>query len=243
MTQIPQNVEVVDLTKEIKISNSNAKFNKPLIPNVGWYKLPLFKKGNLVILNIIYYRDEANGLAILARDEHGYLKDFVFNLLSGVFYQLTPDGQTIDWKQYGYNETPGCAINYVVNSDFNLLGYSDDVTSFVYDEIVKMIAEIAEKEPAVATALKMVVRHIYGTYNDKYAKGQNIIDTKKMLYDPERGDFLNIYQVNRYLQRYLTQGSAKSHLIKDIEKAVHYLIFELTRRVMIGDVTEIEPKH
>ena len=111
------------------------------------------------------------------------------------------------------------------------------------DEIVKMISEIAEKEPAVADALNMVIRHIYGTYSDKYAKGQNIIDTKKMLYDPERGDFLNIYQVNRYLQRYLTQGSAKSHLIKDIEKAIHYLVFELTRRIMMGDVTEIEPKH
>lgn len=242
MTQVPQNVEVVDLTK---ILNSSDKFNEPLISDVGWYKLPLFKKDHLVIFNIIYYRDESNGLAILVRDEQGHLKDFVFDSIEGVFTHLTPYGHTIDWKLNGYNETPGCATNYVINSEFDLLGYSEKpvVISFADDEITKMVAEIAEKEPAVADALKMVVRHIHGTYSDKYAKGQNIIDTKKMLYDPERGDFLNIYQVNRYLQRYLTQGSAKSHLIKDIEKAVHYLVFELTRRIMMGDVTEIEPKH
>lgn len=243
MTQVPQNVEVVNLAK---ILNSGVKFDKPLIPNVGWYKLPLFKKDNLVILNIIYCRDEAAGLAILARDEKGHLKDFVFDSIEGVFTHLTPNGHQINWKKNGYNETPRCAINHIVNSDFNLLGYFEKPTttiSFDDDEITKMVAEIAEKEPAVATALKMVVRHIHGTYSDKYAKGQNIIDTKKMLYDSERGDFLNIYQVNRYLQRYLTQGSAKSHLIKDIEKAIHYLIFELTRRIMMGNVTEIEPKH
>lgn len=242
MTQVPQNVEVVNLAK---ILNSGVKFDKPLIPNVGWYKLPLFKKDHLVIFNIIYYRDEAAGLAILARDEKGHLKDFVFDFIEGVFTYLTPNGHTIDWKQNGYNETPGCATNYVVNSEFDLLGYSEKpaLISFADDEITKMVAEIAEKEPAAADALKMVVRHIHGTYSDKYAKGQDIIDTKKMLYDPERGDFLNIYQVNRYLQRYLTQGSAKSHLIKDIEKAIHYLVFEITRRILKGDVNEIEPKH
>lgn len=242
MTQVPQNVEVIDLTK---ILNSGVKFEKPLIPNVGWYKLPLFKKDHLVIFNIIYYRDEANGLAILVRDEKGHLKDFVFDFIEGVFTHLTPYGHEIDWKLNGYNETPGCATNYIVNSEFDLSGYSEKpvVISFADDEITKMVAEIAEKEPAVADALKMVVRHIYGTYSDKYAKGQDIIDTKKMLYDKERGDFLNIYQVNRYLQRYLTQGSAKSHLIKDIEKAIHYLVFELTRRILMDDVNEIEPKH
>ena len=105
-----------------------------------------------------------------------------------------------------------------------------------------MVKSIAEKEKDVAEALYMVVRHIYGTYSDKYAKGQSIIDTKKMLYDEKRGDFLNVYQVSRYLQRYLTTGTAKSHLVKDIEKAIHYLVFELTRRIKMGNTNENEPK-
>lgn len=105
-----------------------------------------------------------------------------------------------------------------------------------------MLAVINEKEPAAVVAITKVIEHIYGTYQDKYAKGQDVIDTKKMLYDKERGAFLNIYQVSRYLQRYLTRGSAKSNLVKDIEKAIHYLIFELTRRIIHGDFEENEPK-
>lgn len=108
--------------------------------------------------------------------------------------------------------------------------------------IAEMIEFIESKEPDVAKAIGMCVKHIYGTYSDKYAKGQDIIDTKKMLYDKERGSFLNIYQVCRYLQRYLTTGTKKSNLIKDIEKAVHYLIFEITRRIKAGDIEEVEPK-
>lgn len=105
-----------------------------------------------------------------------------------------------------------------------------------------MVKDIAEKEKDVAEALYMVVWHIYGTYSDKYAKGQSVIDTKKMLYDEKRGDFLNVYQVSRYLQRYLTTGTPKSHLVKDVEKAIHYLVFELTRRIKMGDTNENEPK-
>lgn len=111
------------------------------------------------------------------------------------------------------------------------------------EQVGKMISEIEMKEPATAKALELVIKHIHGTYSDKYAKGQDIIDTKKMLYDKERGDFLNIYQVNRYLQRYITTGSSKSHLLKDIEKAIHYLVFEITRRILMDDIDEIEPKH
>ena len=108
--------------------------------------------------------------------------------------------------------------------------------------VAEMLSDIRSKEPEVAQAIEMCVKHIHGTYSDKYAKGQDIIDTKKMLYDKERGAFLNIYQVSRYLQRYLTTGSKKSNLIKDIEKAVHYLIFEITRRIKAGDIEEVEPK-
>jgi hypothetical protein len=110
------------------------------------------------------------------------------------------------------------------------------------ETLVSQLADINEKEPAVAQAIGLVIKHIHGTYNDKYAKGQDTIDTKKMLYNKENGAYLNIYQVCRYLQRYLTQGSKKSYLIKDIEKAVHYLVFELTRRILNDEWDETEPK-
>lgn len=241
MNKVPRS-KIVDITE---IINSDKKFERPLITNCGYYKLPLNSK-DVVILNVVFYRDEASGLAILARDEKGNMQDYLFNFLHGYFEALTEKGEYINWRNYGFSETPGIAQDYVVDV-FNEDEYiqEPDVISFADETdggISKMIAEIAEKEPAVAKALEMVVRHIHGTYSDKYAKGQDVIDTKKMLYDKKRGDFLNIYQVSRYLQRYITQGSAKSHLVKDIEKAIHYLVFELTRRVMMGDVNEIEPK-
>ncbi len=101
---------------------------------------------------------------------------------------------------------------------------------------------INEKEPEVGTALAMVISHIAGTYSDKYAKGQKEgIDTKTMLYGEKSGKWINIYQVERYLQRYITEGSNKSYLIKDIEKAVHYLVFEITRRIRLQQTDETEP--
>lgn len=118
----------------------------------------------------------------------------------------------------------------------------DEEKKTIAGEVCEIVAEIEKKEPEVAQAILLSVRHIGGTYKDKYDKGKEIIDTKKMLYNKEHGDFLNVYQVSRYLQRYVTKGCEKSFLLKDIEKAIHYLIFEITRRIRIGDVKEFEPK-
>lgn len=111
------------------------------------------------------------------------------------------------------------------------------------EEVFTLLSKIEKEEPLAAKAILLAIRHIGGTYGDKYNKGKDVIDTKKMLYNEEYGGFLNIYQVNRYLQRYITKGCEKSFLLKDIEKAIHYLIFEITRRLKIeGEIKEFEPK-
>jgi len=104
------------------------------------------------------------------------------------------------------------------------------------------LAKIQEREPEAFRAIKMTLNHIAGTYGDKYAAGQNIIDTKIMLYDKKTGTPINVYQVNRYLQRYITSGNKKSYLINDLFKAIHYLVFEITRRVKLGEVDNVEHK-
>lgn len=114
--------------------------------------------------------------------------------------------------------------------------------SWDVEEVEKNLATIRDKEPEMFKALSLVVKHVAGTYSDKYAKGQDTIDTKKMLYNEKDGTAINIYQVCRYLQRYNTEGSAKSHLMKDLEKAVHYLLFEITRRIRLNQFDETEPK-
>lgn len=230
---LPLDTKVTDL---VEILNSGAKFERLLFTEPGYYQLPLFTKDNPVILNVVDYTDEL-GIAILAKDHNGCIKDFSLDFIEGVFISLTGEDEEINWGNYGFTKTPAMAAGLTPSKNFCLTGYKK-----MDKKVAEMMRDIYEKEPAVCKALEMVIRHIHGTYSDKYAKGEAIIDTKKMLYDEERGDFLNIYQVSRYLQRYITQGSAKSHLVKDIEKAVHYLIFELTRRILIGDIEEIEPK-
>lgn len=108
-------------------------------------------------------------------------------------------------------------------------------------EIVENLRIIGKSEPEMLVALNMLIKHVAGTYNDKYAKGSQTIDTKKMLYS-ESGKVINIYQVCRYLQRYSTEGCKKSNLMIDLEKAIHYLLFEMTRRVRQHERSAVEPK-
>jgi hypothetical protein len=100
--------------------------------------------------------------------------------------------------------------------------------------------EIIEKaEPEMAQAIVMVINHIYDTYSDKYVKGvKHGIDTKTQLYSPN-GNCINVYQVTRYLQRYITEGSNKSGLLIDLFKGIHYMLFEVVRRIKNGN-TEIK---
>lgn len=111
----------------------------------------------------------------------------------------------------------------------------------VIEDSAHMLAEINKNEPEVAEALYLVIEHIHGCYSDKYQKGIETIDTKKMLYG-KAGAMINTYQVARYLQRYNTNGAEKSGLLKDVLKGIHYLVFEVTRRIRNGEVQLNEPK-
>lgn len=113
---------------------------------------------------------------------------------------------------------------------------------FNIEETIKCLNEINEKEPEVAQAIGMVIEHIHGTYRDKYAKGEQLgIDTKAMLYHPQNGKPINEYQIARYLQRYITTGTKKSGLLKDLLKMIHYGIFEVVRRIRANQLDLNEP--
>ena len=110
------------------------------------------------------------------------------------------------------------------------------------EEISSMLNDIKIKEPDVVTAIGLVVQHIHGCYSDKYAKGEEMgIDTKKMLYHPVKGKAINEYQIARYLQRYVTDGSKKSGLLKDLMKMIHYGVFEIVRRIRANQLNIDEP--
>lgn len=112
----------------------------------------------------------------------------------------------------------------------------------IFEVTVKQLETINAAEPEVGQAISMVIEHIYGTYTDKYAKGEGVgIDTKKMLYHPKNGKAINEYQIARYLQRYVTEGSKKSGLLKDLLKMIHYGVFEIVRRIRANQLDMNEP--
>lgn len=228
-------VNLIGIKKDIFTKRLN------LLDSPGFYVIPVnedISETGAIVADVKWVTNGGIQIIVIS-DNYGNYLDLLFN--GKEFVRLTDDGKVPNWMPYGH-QVAGILSSYVINGKtFRFEIFKNDCEEQGELNVGDMINEIAEKEPDVAKAIGLVVKHIHGTYSDKYAKGQDIIDTKKMLYDKERGDFLNIYQVNRYLQRYLTKGSKKSHLIKDIEKAIHYLIFELTRRIKMDDANEIEP--
>lgn len=109
------------------------------------------------------------------------------------------------------------------------------------EQVIKDLLEIQTKEPEAYKAIEMVVHHIADTYSDKYeVRADTLVDTKSFLYSSKAGKYVNIYQVSRYLQRIMSEGKKKSDLFNDLLKAVHYLVFEITRRIRIGETDNIE---
>lgn len=108
----------------------------------------------------------------------------------------------------------------------------DDKTTKLGNDAIEMLKLIANKEPEAAQALSEAIIHIGKTYSDKYQAGGSTIDTKQDLYDKRHGNHINIYQTKRYLQRYDTAGFRKSSNPVDLYKGIHYVIFELTRRII-----------
>ncbi len=112
----------------------------------------------------------------------------------------------------------------------------------IVDPLVLQIEDIRTKEPEMAQALEILVKHIHDTYLDKYSKGEKLgINTKEQLYS-ENGKFINVFQVTRYLQRYVTEGSIKSGLMIDLFKGIHYMLFEIVRRIKNDDLEIKETK-
>lgn len=112
------------------------------------------------------------------------------------------------------------------------------------EQLMEQLKEINRKEPHAMQAISLVVNHIHGTYGDKYEKSENNpVITKHMLYNLEKGGYLNIYQSLKYHQRYISEGEKKSYMVGDLFKAIHYLVFEITRRIKKGDADIKEFKY
>lgn len=82
--------------------------------------------------------------------------------------------------------------------------------------------------PEFADAITEVMEYLNSTFSDKYAKAD--ISTKGIILSKDNGKGFNCGNSLKYISRYCTEGYSKSNNVLDLYKAIHYLLFEITRR-------------
>lgn len=100
---------------------------------------------------------------------------------------------------------------------------------------IEAIGKIAEAEPEFLVAVAETLDFISKTYSDKYEGSKALLDTKAQLYHPVRGAAINPYQMSRYLQRFMSEGFAKSENKNDVIKIIHYGLFDMVRMNRMGN--------
>lgn len=95
------------------------------------------------------------------------------------------------------------------------------------NEFFEALALISHKDPNLTRVIGNLLVYLSGTYQDKYAASD--INTRDLFMGETLGKGFNIGNAVKYLARYATEGYSKSNNPIDLQKAVHYLLFELMR--------------
>lgn len=90
---------------------------------------------------------------------------------------------------------------------------------------------VAMHDEEMAVVLADLIDYIISTYGDKYEKSN--IPVGPFIVS-QYGKGYNCGNALKYLSRYCTEGYEKSDNVKDIFKAIHYLLFEIKRRYTNG---------
>jgi hypothetical protein len=89
--------------------------------------------------------------------------------------------------------------------------------------------KIKEADPDFYKSIEDVVNYLASTYDDKYHKSE--LRNDGIIYSDNLGKGFNMGNAAKYISRYLTTGFQKSEMPADLMKAIHYCLFELTRKV------------
>lgn len=87
---------------------------------------------------------------------------------------------------------------------------------------------IYKKDSGLMEVLTDLTAYLATTFGDKYEATKRPNFSKAFLHNSNSPD-VAIFNTMKYLQRYTTVGFDKSANIKDVYKAIHYLLFELER--------------
>jgi len=98
------------------------------------------------------------------------------------------------------------------------------------DDFGDKLTDLTIHDPEIVESLADLVHYIHSTYSDKYeADTFPAVDLYGLMRNSPHGKGYNIGNASKYLKRYLTDGYPKSSNPQDLMKAMHYIIFEITR--------------
>jgi hypothetical protein len=93
---------------------------------------------------------------------------------------------------------------------------------------MEALNKIQEKDPDFYRGLSEFIEYLATTYDDKYEVKPNF--SLDYSYHKQLGKGANVFTIAKYLQRYSTEGFAKSNQVVDLYKLCHYAMFEIVRR-------------
>jgi hypothetical protein len=89
--------------------------------------------------------------------------------------------------------------------------------------------KIKEADPDFYKSIEDVINYLASTYDDKYQNSD--LPTRGLTQSETLGKGFNTGNAAKYISRYSTTGFQKSEMPADLMKAIHYCLFELTRKV------------
>lgn len=130
-----------------------------------------------------------------------------FNLVTSTFVKTTED-----------------LVNHI-NSSLDVM---KDERSKKIATIYQNLQELEDTDYGLFEAIGDGVSHILDTFKDKYeASAVPEIDLYGLMRHSPGSKYFNLGNASKYVKRYLTVGYDKSGNIKDLHKALHYLLMEL----------------
>lgn len=151
-------------------------------------------------------------------------------------FDLTPEDaeKMIQWETKGHDD-----LNKFINEpdeesgkEFDIEDIEDLVDLNHEMEIADALNKTLDYDAEFHFTMTDLIKYLASTCDDKYGSSQ--LDTRGILYSETLGQGFNTGNAVKYIARYNTEGFEKSYNPKDLMKAIHYLLFELTRRKING---------
>lgn len=100
----------------------------------------------------------------------------------------------------------------------------------ILDKMNSSMNDLLMFDTEIAETISNVTSYVRSTFDDKYEADEiPAVDLYGLMRNSPHGKGFNVGQATAYLKRYLTDGYEKSNNILDLYKAIHYLMFEISR--------------